>query len=189
MPDLFETKRLIIKSPKDVSAEERLRYYLKNRSFFERYTPGRVDEYYTVESQEKALEAEIARGEKRLAVSYYYSLKEEPETIIGTVSFASIREDPYSSTVFGYDQDEDKQGMGYCTEACIASMKDFLGRVPLHRIEARVLPENEKSIHVLERLGFLPEGTEKESILIENEYRDHIRYALTGIDERTLKKL
>ena len=178
MSQLLETKRLIIKGPKDVNAEERLRYYLKNRTFFERYTPGRIDEYYTIERQEKALESEIIRWEKHLAISYYYSLKEDPEKIIGTVSFATIREDPYSSTVFGYDQDEEKQGMGYCTEACEATMKDFLRRVPLHRIEARVLPENERSIHILEHLGFLPEGTEKAGILIADEYRDHIRYAL-----------
>ena len=175
---MFETKRLIIKGPGEVNAEERLRYYVKNRTFFEQYTPERVDEYFTAEWQKKTLEAEMYREKELLAVSYYYFLKEDLDTITGTISFSAIRKDPYSSALFGYDQDEGKQGMGYCTEACKAAIRDFNKRIYVHRVEARVLPENVRSIHILEHLGFLPEGIEKAGILIGGEYKDHIRYAI-----------
>ena len=69
------------------------------------------------------------------------------------------------------------QGHGYCTEACKASMEHVLSIAHIHRIESRVLTTNEKSIHVLERLGFFHEGFEKASILIGGEFRDHLRYA------------
>jgi len=37
-----------------------------------------------------------------------------------------------------------------------------------------------------ETLGFFPEGTERESILIAGEYRDHFRYAFLNRNEQTL---
>lgn len=174
---MFETERLIIKAPDEVTAEERLHYFSKNREFFERFTPARVDEYYTKERQIRALENEILREKNKAGAHYYYFRKEEPEIITGTIIFSGIRMEPFYSTVLGYDQDEDRQGEGYCTEGCRAAMEDLLKKYRIHRIEARVLPENVKSIHILERLQFFREGTEKAGVLIAGEYKDHYRYA------------
>lgn len=47
----------------------------------------------------------------------------------------------------------------------------------IHRIESRVMTDNEKSVHIMERLGFIYEGMEYGSILIGGSFRDHLRYA------------
>ena len=65
-------------------------------------------------------------------------------------------------------------------------MADFFERTKIRRLESRVLPENERSVHVLEALGFFLEGTERESILVAGEYRDHFRYAFLNRNEQTL---
>ena len=173
----FESDRLIIRTSYAITPEQLLKYYSDNREFFEQHEPLQGDAYYTVDYQTKALQFEVNNMDRMLSAYYYYFLKEEPDVMIGSMSFCRIRKEPYASTIFGYNIDENQQGHGYCTEACKAAMEHLLSNAHIHRIEARVLTDNEKSVHVLERLGFFHEGFEKASILIGGEFRDHLRYA------------
>ena len=154
-----------------------LKYYSENRAFFEKHEPVWPEQYYTLEYQRKILEAEVKNMENRASAYYYYSRKEEPERIIGSISFVRIRKEPYASTIFGYNLDESCQGHGYCTEACRAAIQEVLKFAHIHRIESRVLTDNPKSEAIMERLGFVREGTEYAGVLINGEFRDHYRYA------------
>ena len=149
----------------------------ENREFFDKYEPVHSDRYYTLDLQTKMMEQEVRNMDNLTSAYYYFSLKEEPDKVIGSISFVRIRPEPYASVIFGYNLHEKYQGHGYCTEACKASIEHVLSIARIHRIESRVLTDNEKSVHVLERLGFFHEGFEKASILIGGEFRDHLRYA------------
>ena len=173
----FETDRLLIQTSNMDLAPKMLEYYSENQEFFDKYEPTHTDRYYTLEFQTMMMNQEVQNMENLTSAYYYFSLKDDPEKIIGSISFVRIRPEPYASVIFGYNLHEDYQGHGYCTEACAASIKHVLSIARIHRIESRVLTTNEKSIHVLERLGFFHEGFEKESILIGGEFRDHLRYA------------
>lgn len=177
MTDIIETDRLIIKNSDISLAEALLKYYSDNRIFFEKYEPVFQDSFYTYEYQKKVMEFEMNNMEKHISAYYYFSLKEKPEDIIGTISFVRIRKEPYASTIFGYNQDEKHQGHGYCSEACAASIRDVLGKNHIHRIESRALTTNQKSINILKRLGFEEEGIERKGILIDGSFRDHYRFA------------
>jgi ribosomal-protein-alanine N-acetyltransferase len=177
MSRIIETERLIIKTSDVVFADQLLDYYSSNRKFFDKYEPVHIDKYYTLDFQQKALQFEMNNIEKGTAEYYYVYLKEEPDKIIGSLSYCNIRRHPYFSTIFGYNLDENYQGHGYATESCKATMEDVLEHHNIHRIEARVLTDNQKSINILERLGFKKEGYEYSSIYIRNGFRDHYRYA------------
>lgn len=177
MSYIFETDRLIIQSSDMSITKKLLDYYTENREFFDKYEPVHIDAYFTLPFQTKSMELEVQQMENLSSAYYYFSLKDEPDKIIGSISFVRIRKEPYASVIFGYNLDEKHQGHGYCTEACKAAMEHVLSIAHIHRIESRVLTTNEKSIHVLERLGFFHEGFEKASILIGGEFRDHLRYA------------
>lgn len=178
----FETDRLVLQTSNMDLAPKMLEYYTENRAFFDKYEPTHLDRYYTLDFQTRMMEIEVKNMETLSSAYYYFSLKDDPEKIIGSISFVRIRPEPYASVIFGYNLHEDYQGHGYCTEACKESIKHVLGLVRIHRIESRVLTTNEKSIHVLERLGFFHEGFEKKSILIAGEFRDHLRYAYINED-------
>lgn len=178
----FESERLIIRTSYAITAEQLLKYYSDNRAFFEQHEPYQGEYYYTLEYQQKSLEIEMANMDRMTSAYYYYFLKEDPDRMIGSMSFCRIRKEPYASTIFGYNIDEAFQGHGYCTEACRASIEHLLSNAHIHRIESRVLPDNEKSIHIMERLGFFREGFEKASILIGGSFRDHLRYAYINED-------
>ena len=173
----FETERLIISTSSTELSEKLLAYYSENRTFFETREPVWPEKYYTLEYQRRIQEAEVQNMENRTSAYYYYSLKEEPEKIIGSISFVRIRKEPYASTIFGFNQHEAYQGHGYCTEACRAAIRDVLKMADIHRIESRVMTDNERSVHIMERLGFTYEGMEYGSILIGGSFRDHLRYA------------
>ncbi|MCR5213554.1 MAG: GNAT family N-acetyltransferase [Eubacterium sp.] len=173
----FETERLIIQTSDPDLDAKMLKYYYDNKAFFEEHEPAQPDQYFTLPIQRRILEQEAQNMENKVCAYYYFALKENPDLIIGSISFIRIRKEPYANVVFGYNLHEKYQGNGYCTEACKASIEDVLKFAPIHRIEARAMVDNYKSINVLERCGFSYEGIERKSILLGGEFRDHLRYA------------
>lgn len=178
----FETDRLLLTTSDPALGEMLLEYYSDNRAFFEKHEPLQPENYYTLEYQRRCMELEAERMESGASAYYYFFLKEAPEKIIGSISFVRIRREPYASTIFGYNLHEDYQGHGYCTEACRAAIGDVLGRARIHRIESRVMTDNVKSVHIMEKLGFLYEGMEYGGVLINGAFRDHYRYAYINPD-------
>ena len=177
MSVMIETERLIIKTSAVELTDPILDFYFRNKAFFDKYEPVHSDRYYTYEIQKRYQEAELQNIEQGTGAYYYFALKEDPEKIIGSISFVRIRQEPYASTIFGYNLDEKLQGHGYCTEACRAAIKHVLQTNRIHRIEARVRMDNQKSINIMERLGFFREGVEIGGVLIDGKFRDHYRYA------------
>lgn len=59
----------------------------------------------------------------------------------------------------GYWLGEKFQGKGLVTKSCKALIDHAFGDLGMHRIEIRVQPENERSLAVPKRLGFVTEGT------------------------------
>ncbi len=50
----------------------------------------------------------------------------------------------------------------------------------LHRIMANYVPHNQRSAHLLRRLGFVQEGYAKEYLKIAGRWQDHVLTALTN---------
>ena len=59
------------------------------------------------------------------------------------------------------------------TEALRASLAFVFDEYKMHRIEAFILPENERSLALVNRLGFHYEGRRISYMHINGEYRDH----------------
>ncbi len=177
-----ETDRLLITTAREKYALRLAEYYDKNRTWFDPFEVPKKESYYTAEYQLSSMQFEIAEIQKRHAMYYYVFLKSDPGRIIGTISYSRIRPLPYQSTIFGYDFDHDIWGNGYATEACMATNRLLFDEFDIHRIEARVSVDNTRSIRMLERMEFVYEGREFESVYIQGAFRDHLRYALLRHD-------
>ena len=68
---------------------------------------------------------------------------------------------------------------GYAAEATQAVIATAFGALKLERLTARVHSGNEKSVRLLERLGFRYEGTLRAYFLRDGERRDCLLYGLT----------
>jgi ribosomal-protein-alanine N-acetyltransferase len=54
----------------------------------------------------------------------------------------------------------------------------------LHRVQAGVMPQNGRSIRVLEKNGFRREGLAERYLRIAGRWEDHLLFALTAEEHR-----
>jgi len=69
-------------------------------------------------------------------------------------------------------------GCGVNSDAKQLLLDYAFGTLGLHRIEARILPENQRSCRAFEKLGAVCEGTLRESFVKQGSYRDTSLYAI-----------
>jgi RimJ/RimL family protein N-acetyltransferase len=72
---------------------------------------------------------------------------------------------------------------GYAREALSMALSVGFYGLGLHKIFARCMPENTPSRNLLHATGFFEEGIERDSILIQGKWENHIRYAILNPDE------
>jgi RimJ/RimL family protein N-acetyltransferase len=58
-------------------------------------------------------------------------------------------------------------------------LNEFFNEMKLHRLEANIQPENIRSINLVKNNGFRKEGYSPCYLKINNEWRDHERWAIT----------
>ncbi|MFW6597389.1 GNAT family N-acetyltransferase [Propionibacteriaceae bacterium Y2011] len=80
----------------------------------------------------------------------------------------------------GYWIDERFAGKGIIPTAVAMATDHCFRDVGLHRIEIAIRPENVKSLRVVEKLGFRPEGMRPRFLHIDGDWRDHLIFALNA---------
>jgi RimJ/RimL family protein N-acetyltransferase len=82
----------------------------------------------------------------------------------------------------GYTLRADRQGLGIGREAVSALVDALLDGIGVHRISATLDPQNIRSAHLLEQLGFRYDGRAISAALIRGAWEDDDRYALLATD-------
>ncbi len=172
------TDRLLLQIEDSSKARQIQQFYIKNKALFERFEPTRPEQFYTMEFQTASIDYEYNEIIKGKSLRYYVYQKKDPDTLIGIVNFSRMEHGPFSCASIGYKFDTDYHGNGYAFEACQAAISVIFYNYKIHRIEARVAPDNIPSIKLLERLGFSFEGIEYKSVEVMGTFRDHYRYGL-----------
>jgi ribosomal-protein-alanine N-acetyltransferase len=76
------------------------------------------------------------------------------------------------SAAIGFCYAEDAWGHGYATEAARALLQWAFDTMDLNRVQAEVDTRNAASARVLEKLGFVQEGTLREDCVVDGEVSD-----------------
>ena len=173
----YETERLILRVLTPEYANEVAAFQADNRTIFEKYEPSRPEDFYTPEHQQLILKAEFNQALRMSTIRYYVFLKSNPWSIIGTVCLHDIRRLSYSCCEIGYKFDSKFTGNGYAREAVDSLVAIAFSNLKIHRVFARVMPENAPSIKLLQALNFISEGTEYKSLHINGTWEDHLRFA------------
>ena len=84
----------------------------------------------------------------------------------------------YRSASLGYCLDDATWGHGYATEAAGALLQWAFETLDLNRVQAEADTRNAASARVLEKLGFLREGTLREDCVVNGEVSDSWVYGL-----------
>jgi ribosomal-protein-alanine N-acetyltransferase len=102
--------------------------------------------------------------------------------IVGVATLSQIFHGNFRNAYLGYSAFEPFAGRGYMTDGLRLVLREAFGRLGLHRVEANIQPENERSIALAERVGFRREGYSPRYLKIGGRWRDHIRYAILAED-------
>lgn len=181
----LQTDRLILSVLESTYAAEVLQLYQNNQELFDTFEPTRPSNFYTLPFQTAFMQQEYTDIMKGKTLRYYIFLKENPDHIIGSVNFSSIVHGPFSRASIGYKLDACVHGNGYAFEACQAAINEFFSCYKIHRLDARVAPNNIPSIKLLERLGFVYEGIEYQGVEVNGTFQDHFRYGLIHTNHQT----
>jgi len=84
----------------------------------------------------------------------------------------------YRSASMGYCLDDAAWGHGYATEAAGALLQWAFNTLDLNRVQAETDTRNTASSRVLEKLGFVREGTLREDCVVNGEVSDSWVYGL-----------
>ena len=123
-----------------------------------------------------------AQAEARLL--YQWGLEAvEPGLVVGTCTLASFSWQHQRAEI-GFALANAEQGRGLMTEGLRLLMDHAFGELRLHRLEADVDPRNERSLRLLERLGFQREGFARQRHLIDGERQDSVLLGLLASEWR-----
>jgi ribosomal-protein-alanine N-acetyltransferase len=102
--------------------------------------------------------------------------------LVGAISLTGITRGVVQSAVLDYWLGTPFVGRGLMGEALAATLAAAFGELGLHRVEALVLPGNERSRRLLERAGFRCEGIARGLVRVRGEWRDHERWVRLASD-------
>ncbi|ACT01465.1 GNAT family N-acetyltransferase [Paenibacillus sp. JDR-2] len=154
---------------------------LRNRIFFQPFEPIRDEKHYTLEEQGKEIGNGISAAQQGQAYFYGIFLTETDE-LIGRIALTGVSRGVFQNAYMGYFIDQAHNGQGYATSAVSAVVSEAFEELQLHRIQAGVMPKNERSIRVLQKAGFRQEGLARRYLKINGQWEDHLLFAITKED-------
>lgn len=102
--------------------------------------------------------------------------------LIGGLNIGNIRRAAAQSCMIGYWMAQDSAGRGLMLAGLKAAIPFIFETMRLHRIEAACIPDNKRSVRLLEKANFRYEGYLRGYLKINGVWRDHHLYALLDRD-------
>lgn len=173
LPQLV-TARLYVELATLAHAPLHAEYFARNREHFARWEPPRGN-VESVDFWRAALAGGLAEFEQGRSVRLVVLPREGADRrLIARINFTQISRGVFQSCMLGYAIDHEHEGRGLMREALAASIDWIFETLKLHRVQANHLPDNERSAHLLARLGFVREGLARQYLYINGAWRDHV---------------
>ena len=166
-------KNILIRNFTPDDAQELLDYYVRNKEHLREFEPVRDASFFTYEMQKEILlesYRHLMTGVGSDLGIYKY------DKLIGKAKISSIVYGVFKSGILGYSIDKEYEGKGDMKEAINLVLEYAKEYLDLHRIEASVLPTNERSKGVLLSCGFEEIGINKKYLYINGKWSDHITF-------------
>ena len=157
----------------------------ESRSFLEPWEPRWASD----ELERPAWRHRVRRYREEYAAGSaiaFLIFENERGRLTGGITMGNIRHGVSQSAQIGDWMGERYAGKGYMQDAIDAVITYAFETMRLHRIEAACIPDNARSIRVLEKAGFTREGLLRSYLRINGVWQDHLIYSLIA-DERQAK--
>jgi ribosomal-protein-alanine N-acetyltransferase len=169
----------VFRLPRNSDYKKWYRLRSESRAFLEKWEPSWEPDALT----ESAFRNRVIRSGQEFASGIALPLllfSRANDDLLGGLTIGHIRRGASQSCMIGYWMGERHSGKGHMSAALQIAVRHIFDRLALHRIEAACIPENDRSIRLLEKAGFEREGYMREYLKIRGEWRDHLLYALVA---------
>jgi len=157
---------------------------VRSREYHAPWDPIRSSDFWDLPQVAERLRVQTLEAQQQISLCLVFSDKNDPVRIIGVANLRNIIRGAMLGCHLGYALAPDATGRGFMTEAVERIVGIAFDELALHRVEANVIPRNVRSIAVLERAGFSPEGVSPRYLRIAGVWEDHVRYAIINEDLR-----
>ncbi|WP_105381715.1 GNAT family N-acetyltransferase [Neorhizobium alkalisoli] len=174
-PELYGEKHLL-RLPRFSDYKQWYTLRSESRAFLQPWEPiWRSDEL-----TESSFRARVVRSGQEYASGLAVPLllfRRQDNALLGGLTIGYIRRGAAQSCMIGYWMGERHAGQGHMLAALQVAIPYVYGGLQLHRIEAACIPENWKSVRLLEKAGFEREGLLRKYLKINGEWRDHLMFS------------
>jgi ribosomal-protein-alanine N-acetyltransferase len=174
------TPRLHLRIPGPEDARLLAAYVRENREHLAPWDPHHPEAYFTVGYWRDQLASMLNETRAGRLLPFVLLPRDDEAPLRGRCTFSNIVRGPFQACYLGYSLDRTAVGHGYMEEALREAIRYVFEDVGLHRIMANYVPENERSAHLLDKLGFEREGYAHDYLRIEGQWRDHVLSALSN---------
>ena len=105
-------------------------------------------------------------------------VSDDSDTILGLISLTDINYLNQSATLHIMIGKSDNQEKGIGTFAVKEMVSHAFYNMNLQRVELDVLTDNERAIHLYEKVGFVREGTKRKAVYKNGEFKDMLIYGI-----------
>ncbi len=180
-PPVLVSDRVELLLPGAEAIPRVLDYCIRNEPHHRFTTPDRPADFLTETYWRKRLADDRRDFENDASLRMFMFLRgQSAGPVIGDCGLTNFVRGPLQACFLGYALDHEHEGQGLAYEAVGAVIAYAFGTLGFHRIMAGYLPTNERSGHLLRRLGFVVEGYARDYVYLDHQWRDHILTALTN---------
>jgi len=174
----LESDRLILRPPQQGDWEDWAKVRAANRQYLEPWEPLWPPDCLSRDFYRRRLLRQTRDWRDGRCYGFLIFRPGTADELIGGVNINNITRGAAQFASLGYWLAEKYQGRGYMHEALSLVIDYGFDQLALHRFNASCLPENNRSIALLQRLGFSEEGFARKYINIAGAWHDHILFGL-----------
>lgn len=175
------TPRLVLRPPRTNDVAEIRRLLRRNHEHLKPWNPAPPpgEDPSSITEVSKTVLRQRRDWKRGTSFVFMVSLREEPAHFIGKIALNGVMRGAMYGAYLGYWMDAEHCGKGLVTEGIGAVLDFAFGSAGLHRIQAAIMPRNDKSLRVIGKLGFRQEGLAERYLQIAGKWEDHLVFAKT----------
>jgi ribosomal-protein-serine acetyltransferase len=143
-----------------------------------------LDENFSLDKAREFYQRNVQKFESGDQIHLRIVFKSE---IVGGIDLFEINS-LHRSAEIGYWLSKDQTGQGLVTRSVTRLLEHAFDELKLNRVVIKCVPENLKSRAIPEKLGFVLEGTERQSGWLHTRFVDHVVYSLLADEWQAMKK-
>ncbi|MEM9329862.1 MAG: GNAT family protein [Pseudomonadota bacterium] len=152
---------------------------LDSSDFLRKWEPKWPEDDLTVLGYQRRLRSYSQQRHNGTGYTFFL-LDDQTNALLGGVSLTRITHGVSRSATLGYWMGVHHAGKGYMTKAVPAVLSHAFKDLKLKRVEAACLPNNARSIRLLEKSGFQREGYARQFLEINGKREDHLLFGCLG---------